>query len=135
MAGTAGERFVTAYNERDWDAMRSLLAEGCAYEQMGHPKRRAEGADEVTAVFRGWAETAPEARGRITSQVEGPAGVVAELDLAGSLAGPFGDYTPTGRPPVAKAALVFKLDADGRVTELRNYYDSLVLYQVLGIQD
>ncbi len=133
MTGVADE-FVSAYNERDWERMRGLLAAGCVYEQVGRPKRVAEGADRVIEVFQAWAGAVPEARGTITARIEGEGGVAIELDLEGSVRPPFGDFAPSGKPPVARAALMFHLDGDGRITELRNYYDSLVLYQVLGIE-
>lgn len=134
-AASAPDEFIAAYNERDWDRMRSLFAEGCLYEQVGRPKRRVEGPDQVVEIFRGWADAAPEARGEVSHRVTGEAGAAIELILWGSLQPPFGDYTPSGSPPYVRAALVFHLDADGRISELRNYYDSLVLYQLLGIQE
>lgn len=134
MAG-APEDFVAAYNDRDWERMRGLFATGCVYEQVGHPKRVAEGPGAVVDAFRAWAETAPEAKGEITGSVAAERGAALELDLQGSPQAPFGDFTPTGTHPVARAVLVFELDDGGQIKGLRNYYDSLVLYQVLGIQD
>lgn len=133
-AGPAGE-FIAAYNAREWDRMRSLFAESCVYEQVGRPKRRVEGPDEVVEIFKGWAEAGPDARGEVADQVIGEAGAAIELILWGSLEPPFGDYTPSRQPPFVRAALVFHFDSDGQIQELRNYYDSLVLYQLLGIQE
>jgi steroid delta-isomerase-like uncharacterized protein len=129
------DEFIAAYNAREWDRMRSLFAEACLYEQVGRPKRRVEGPDEVVEIFKGWAEAAPDARGEVADRVIGEASTAIELVLWGSLEPPFGDYTPAGQPPFVRAALVFHCDPDGRIRELRNYYDSLVLYQLLGIQE
>ena len=134
-AAGAPDEFIAAYNGREWDRMRSLFAEGCVYEQVGRPKRHVEGPDAVVEIFRGWAEAGPEARGEVADRVVGEAGAAIELILWGTLEAPFGDYTPSRTPPYVRAALVFHLDADGRIRELRNYYDSLVLYQLLGIQE
>jgi steroid delta-isomerase-like uncharacterized protein len=140
VAGTAAaagapDEFIAAYNARDWERMGSLFASGCVYEQVGRPKRKVEGPDSVVEIFKGWAEAAPGARGEVADRVVGETGAAIELILWGSLEPPFGDYTPSGSPPFVRAALVFHLDGDGRIRELRNYYDSLVLYQLLGIQE
>jgi steroid delta-isomerase-like uncharacterized protein len=134
-AAGAPDEFIAAYNGREWDRMRSLFAPSCIYEQVGRPKRRVEGPDEVVEIFKGWAEAAPEARGEVGDRVASEDGAAIELILWGSLEPPFGDYKPSGTPPYVRAALVFHLDSDGRIRELRNYYDSLVLYQLLGIQE
>lgn len=133
MAGTPDD-FISAYNERDWERMRAMFASGCVYEQIGRPKQRVEGPAEVVKVFQGWADAVPEARGQIAGRIEAGDGATLEIELEGKMKGPYGDFSPAGKPPVARAALVFHLDGDGRISELRNYYDSLVLYQVLGIQ-
>jgi ketosteroid isomerase-like protein len=126
------ERFLAAYNDRDWDGLRAVLAPGCVYEEIGRPTRRVEGPDEVLRIFHGWAVAVPEATVEITGRVGGGGGVALEVELRGARTGPFGDFAPTRRRPAARAALVFYLD-DGLIRELHNYYDSLVLYQVLGI--
>jgi steroid delta-isomerase-like uncharacterized protein len=133
--GAAADAFIGAYNERDWIRLGEQLAEGCVYEQVGRPKRRVEGRAAVVEIFRGWATTAPEATGEIADRIDAESGTALEIVLYGSLKAPFGDFTPAGKPPSVRATLIFHLDDDGRVRELRNYYDSLVLYQVLGIQE
>src|SRR5262245_2240501 len=132
---SAPDDFIAGYNERDWERLRGSLADECVYEQIGRPKRLAETGDEVVEIFRGWANTAPDAKGEIVDRVDGPDGVAIELDLLGPLKAPFGDFTPAGKQPVVRAALIFHLDDEGKIRALRNYYDSLVLYQVLGIRE
>lgn len=131
----APEQFIAAYNDRDWGRLREALADDCVYEQIGRPKRRAESAEEVVDVFRAWAQTAAEAEGEIENRVSGEDGIVLELILHGPKRPPFGDFTPAGKRQSVRAALVFRLDERGRIRSLRNYFDSLVLYQVLGIQE
>lgn len=128
----APERFLAAYNARDWDGLRAVLAPGCVYEEVGRPTRRVEGPDEVLRIFHAWAVAVPEATVEITRRVEAEAGAAFEVELRGALTGPFGDFAPTRRGPAARAALIFYLE-DGGIRELHNYYDSLVLFQVLGI--
>lgn len=126
------DAFISAYNDRDWERLRATLAPGCVYEEIGRPRRHIEGAEEVARVFQGWATAVPELVGEITRRVAGDGADALEVEWKGSLEAPFGDYAPAGRPPVARAAMFFYLQ-DGHIGRIHSYYDSLVLYQVLGI--
>lgn len=129
---TAPERFLTAYNAREWERLHELLAPECQYEEVGRPRRQVAGAEQVAMIFRGWAEAAPGLRGEVRHRVTQGDTVALEVDLAGSRDAPFGDYRFAGRPPSARAALFFSLDG-GRITRINAYYDSLVLFQLLGL--
>lgn len=126
------EEFLEAFNEQDWERMRSLLTDDCVHEQLARPKRRVEGADAVVALFQGWATAMPDARGEIAATVVGDRGVTLEIEWVGTMTGPFGDFSPTGRRQSAQAALVFHLE-DGQIKEFRHYFDSLVVFQLLGV--
>jgi steroid delta-isomerase-like uncharacterized protein len=131
--GGATEEFIAAYNDRDWDRLRAVLAPGCIYEQIGRPKRRVEGAEAVVSVFQAWAAALPEGGGTVvTRTVASDSAVALEGEWVGALRGPFGDFSPTGRRPKVGVALFFYL-GDGLIRELRTYYDSLAVYQVLGV--
>jgi RNA polymerase sigma factor (sigma-70 family) len=58
-ASPAAERFASLFNRRDWDALRSLLAEDVHLTQTSHPDRK--GRAEVSLFFTIYAST-PEFR-------------------------------------------------------------------------
>jgi len=129
----AAAAFVAAFNEREWGRMRSLLGERCVYEEITKPPRRFEGADQVVAAFQAWARAVPEPRGRVSNAVAGDDQVALEVTWEGSMHGPFGNFAPARRPPMAQGCFVFRFEAD-RVIELHHYFDSLALFQILGIR-
>lgn len=132
--GRAPTELLAAYNERDWDRFRAQLAPDCVYEEIAKPSRRVTGREEIEQVFRGWAAAVPEARATVKAEVSGADGLAVEVEWLGAEQAPFGDFAPSGHPPVARGAIFFFLRDDGLIAEFRHFYDSLVLYQVLGIQ-
>ena len=129
----AATSFVTAFNERDWDAMRSLLAPDCVYEEIAKPLRRVQGAEAITEAFQGWARAVGELRGRVSNLVAAEDKVAMEVALEGPMKAAFGDFSPTGRAPAARGSFFFSFE-DGIVQELRLYFDKLALFQILGIR-
>ncbi len=123
---------LAAYNDRDWERFGDRLAVDAIYEEIARPARVVEGREQIVAVFRAWAEAVPEARARIRREVIGTDSIAFEIEWLGGEAEQFGDFRPTGRRPLARAAAYFLVDGL-EVREFRHFYDSLVLYQVLGI--
>lgn len=131
-ASVVPERLLAAYAARDWPEFRELLTPGCVYEEVAQRPRRVEGAEAVLQVFRVWAAAVPGARPDITRVVVGDSSVALEVEWPGARQAPFGDFSSAAVQPVVRSALIFYLE-DERVAEFHHYYDSLVLYQVLGI--
>ena len=126
-------RFVSAFNERDWEAMRALFAPDCVYEENAKPPRRVQGADAVVDAFQGWAGAVGELRGHVRNIVAAEDKVALEVALEGPMKAPFGDFSPTGKPPAVRGSFFFLFE-DRTVRELRLYFDKLALFQILGIR-
>src|SRR5215210_3246497 len=121
-------------NERDWPAMRTLLAHDCAYEEVAKPGRRVAGADAVVEAFRAWATAAPALRGQAASVVAANDRVALEVVLeGGAVDSPFGDFSSADRLPAALGSMFFAFE-DRLVRELHLYFDALALFQILGIR-
>jgi steroid delta-isomerase-like uncharacterized protein len=132
MSAELVEAWVAAYNDRDWEAMRAVLAADCVYEEIVKPPRRFEGADAIVDVFEAWAKAMPDPHSRVVSLVGDGERMALEFALEGTDS-PFGDFRPSGRKPATFGAIFFTF-ADGRITGLRAYLDSLALFQVMGIR-
>src|SRR3954447_20868265 len=126
------ERWVASYNDRDWKAMRDVLATDCVYEEIVKPPRRFEGAEAIVDVFEAWAKAMPDPHSRIVSLVGDDERMALEFALEGTES-PFGDFAPSGRRPATFGAIFFTFRA-GRIAALRAYLDTLALYQVMGIR-
>jgi hypothetical protein len=50
---------ITAYNQKDWNAVAAVLAPGCVYDEVA-THRRAQGVSEIMAAWRGWATALPD---------------------------------------------------------------------------
>jgi steroid delta-isomerase-like uncharacterized protein len=101
-------------------------------EEIGTPRRRIEGRGQIVEAFRAWAKAIPDASGVVTDVVAEDGKVAIEVRWEGTMTGPFGDFSPTGRRQRARAALFFHFEGE-RIRELRHYYDSQVIFQLLGI--
>jgi steroid delta-isomerase-like uncharacterized protein len=126
------EAWVAAYNGREWDAMRDVLASDCIYEEIVKPPRRFVGAGAIVEVFEAWATAMPDPHARVVALVGDDERMAMEFSLEGAES-PFGDFRPSGRKPQTFGAIFFTFGG-GRITALRAYLDTLALYQVMGIR-
>jgi len=53
---------VTAYNEKDWNTIRDLLAADAEYDEKA-TSRRLEGCGPIIEALQGWAEAFPDSKG------------------------------------------------------------------------
>jgi predicted ester cyclase len=103
------------------------------YEEITRPPRRAEDADQIVRLFQAWAKALPDPQVSVKSAIAEGDNVAVELRVIGAMHGPFGDFSPRRKPQVMCGA-VFCSYEGGLIKELRNYFDSLALFQVLGIR-
>jgi hypothetical protein len=52
---------VTAYNEKDWNKTRDMLAADAVYDEKA-TNRRLEGAGQIIEAFQGWANAFPDSK-------------------------------------------------------------------------
>ena len=59
---------VTAYNKKNWNEMRDLLAADAVYDEKA-TSRRLEGSGQIIEALQGWAQAFPELEGDIHTRV------------------------------------------------------------------
>jgi steroid delta-isomerase-like uncharacterized protein len=128
-------RYLEAFNARDWAAHSDLLAEDVVMEVPGTGERH-EGREAVTASERAWTDAFADGRIDIDHLAAGGDTVVAEYTGTGThtgpLGGPEGEIAATGRHGSLKLCDVFVI-RDGRIAEVREYFDTLALLTQLGL--
>jgi steroid delta-isomerase-like uncharacterized protein len=125
---------VEAFNERDWNRFREILAPNAVYDEVG-TGRKSIGRDEIVSTIRGWTEAFSNVKATINSTLALDDRVLIEVTYKGTqdgeLAGPTGSIPPTDRPITTRCAQVCRV-SEGRIVEMRNYFDMLSMLQALN---
>jgi steroid delta-isomerase-like uncharacterized protein len=126
---------LNAYNEKNWDKLRTLLTSDFIYDEVG-TSRKAQGIEQVITLWQGWATALPDSKCTFDNAVVSGDTVVFELTWRGTHKGqlqtPKGPIAPTGKRIEIRACNVAQLD--GEKTKLqRHYFDMATLLQQLGV--
>ena len=125
---------VIAYNEKNWDAVRATLTSDAVYDEVS-TARRAQGVDDILALWRGWAAALPDSKATFHYAVASGNTVVLELTWRGTHTGPLqtpkGEIAPTGKQVDLRACQVIEL-VGGQVQSIRQYFDIGTLLQQIG---
>lgn len=125
---------ITAYNQKDWNAVAMVLAPGCVYDEVA-THRRVQGVNEIMAAWRGWATAIPDSNASFDSVSVSGNTVTLELTWRGAQTGPLetpgGALPPSGRTMEIRACQIVEV-ADGKVQSVRHYFDMATLLQQLG---
>jgi steroid delta-isomerase-like uncharacterized protein len=125
---------IIAYNEKDWNAVATVLASGCVYDEVPS-RRRVQGISDITAAWQGWATALPDSKASFDSVSVSGNTVTLELTWRGTQNGPLqtpgGAVPPSGRTIEVRAVQVVDV-ADGKVQAVRHYFDMATLLQQLG---
>lgn len=125
---------VEAFNERDWNRFRELLAPNAVYDEVG-TGRKSIGRDEIVGTIRGWTEAFSNVKATINNTLALDDRVLIEVTYKGTqdgeLTGPTGSIPPTDRSMTTRCAQVCRI-SEGRVVEMRNYFDMLSMLQALN---
>ena len=125
---------ITAYNQKDWNAVTDVLAPGCVYDEVG-THRRIQGINDILTAWRGWATALPDSNATFDNVSVSGNTVTLEITWRGTHNGPL--QTPTGALPASgrkmelRACQVVDV-ADGKVQAVRHYFDMATLLQQLG---
>src|SRR6478752_6556526 len=125
---------VTAYNEKDWDKTRDMLAADAVYDEKA-TGRRLEGAGQIIEAFQGWANAFPDSKATFIREFASGDTAVLELVWKGVHTGPL--QTPTGTIPASNKPLelpacqVFQIEG-GKVTNFSQYFDMLTMLTQIG---
>jgi steroid delta-isomerase-like uncharacterized protein len=128
---------VTAYNEKDWDKTRGLLAADAVYDEKA-TNRHLEGAGQIIEAFQGWADTFPDSKATFIREFASGDTAILELVWKGVQTGPL--QTPTGAIPASNkpiempACEVFRIQG-GKIQSASHYFDLLTLLKQIGAME
>jgi steroid delta-isomerase-like uncharacterized protein len=126
---------VTAYNEKDWNKTRDMLAADAVYDEKA-TNRRLQGAGQIIEAFQGWASAFPDSKATFIREFASGDTVVLELVWKGVHTGPL--QTPTGAIPASNkpielpACEVFRIEGE-KIKSSSHYFDMLTLLQQIGV--
>jgi len=125
---------VTAYNEKDWNKTRDMLAADAVYDEKA-TNRRLEGAGQIIEAFQGWANAFPDSKATFIREFASDDTAVLELVWKGVHTGPL--QTPTGTIPASNkpievpACEVFRVEGE-KIKSSSHYFDMLTLLKQIG---
>ena len=125
---------VTAYNKKDWNELRNLLAADAVYDEKA-TNRRLEGSGQIIEALQGWAQAFPDSKGTFIREFASNDTAILELVWKGVHTGPL--QTPTGAIPASNkpievpACEVFRVEG-GKVRSMSHYFDMLTLLNQIG---
>lgn len=126
---------VNAYNEKDWDKARRMLAPDCVYDEIA-TNRKARGVDETLSLWQGWAKAIPDSKASFDNHIVKDNMVVLEITWRGTHNGPLqtprGEIAPTGRRFELRACQVIEVSGE-RAKTIRQYFDMNTLFQQLNV--
>jgi steroid delta-isomerase-like uncharacterized protein len=120
-----------AFNSRDWEAMRALVAPDTIYDD--HPRGLTlQGVDNFVAWVQEWAAGMSDARIEEARYLDAGTHSVCMFRGRGINDGPMGPANATGRPLDLAFCEILRVE-DGRVTGGDAYYDALTMLSQLGV--
>ncbi|MFP2927706.1 ester cyclase [Pyxidicoccus sp. 3LG] len=124
--------FYRAFNEKDLELLRSTMHPDAIMQSIPFDE-----TEKLIDHCESWATAIPDAQVDLTNLIAQGDHVIAELTGRGTHAGPFpgpGGVTipPSNRPLEVRLIEVFEL-RDGKIAEMRQYYDALTFMTQLGI--
>jgi steroid delta-isomerase-like uncharacterized protein len=126
---------LLGFNEKDWKAVRAAITPGFVYDEVA-TGRTARGADDVIALWQGWASAFPDARASFHRELSSGDSVVFEVTWRGTHQGPLqtpeGAVPPTGKRIEVRACFVVDMQDDKPARE-RHYFDMGTLLQQIGV--
>jgi steroid delta-isomerase-like uncharacterized protein len=129
------KRTLDAFGASDWDAYKATLAPGVIYEEIA-TRRRVTSADELVTINKGWKSAFPDAKGTVKSFYAANDCAIAEVEWEGThkgaLEGPFGALRASNKRVRLPAVLIHKVK-DGKIVEVRHYFDLFGMLQMLGV--
>jgi steroid delta-isomerase-like uncharacterized protein len=126
---------ILAFNEKNWDAVKVSVSPDFVYDEVAN-SRKAQGVDEVIALWQGWATAFPDAKATFERELASGDTVVLEVTWRGTHKGPL--LTPdaplpaTGNRIDVRACMIVEV-ANDRATVQRHYFDMATLLQQLGV--
>ena len=125
---------TTAYNEKNWDKVKALLADKGLYDEKASG-RRFQGSAQVIQAWQGWAKAFPDSKATFVAEYASGNTAVLEVVWKGVHTGPLqmptGTIPPSNKPIEVPACQVIKVEGD-KVTSFTHYFDMLALLTQIG---
>jgi steroid delta-isomerase-like uncharacterized protein len=132
----AAKASIVAYNEKNWDALSTIVTTDFEYDEVA-TNRRVVGTANVITAWKGWATALPDSKASFDAAHVGGNTVTLEMTWRGTQNGPLqtpgGEIPATGRKIEVRAAQVVELTPDGKTRRVRHYFDMLTLLTQLGV--
>ena len=128
------EAQVIAYNEKNWDKVRTVLVEKGIYDEKA-TGRRLQGVDQIIETWQGWAKAIPDSKATFVGEYA--CGDIAVLELVwkgvhtGPLQTPSGAIPASNKPIEVPACQVVKVEG-GKVQSVSHYFDMATLLTQIG---
>lgn len=124
-------RTAGAFNRRDWDALRAMIATGASYTDHARGVT-AHGPDEIVELLSSWSAAFSDAR--IEETVYHDAGDVSVCCFVGRGTQdlPLGPFPPSNNFTETAFCEVLRFDDSGKITAGQVFYDQLGLLTRLG---
>jgi steroid delta-isomerase-like uncharacterized protein len=129
------KKSVIAYNEKDWDKVRSCVAEKAVYDEKA-TARRLQGLNAIIEAWQGWAKAFPDSKATFVSEHVAGETVVLELVWKGVHSGPLqmptGTIPPSNKPIELPACQVVKVEGT-KVQNVSHYFDMATMLKQIGV--
>ncbi len=124
-----------AYNDKNWGAVKASITPNFVYDEVA-TQRKAQGVDQVLALWQGWAVAFPDSKGSIDNAYVSGDTVVLEITWRGTHQGPLptpkGSIPPTGKRIEFRSCVVCEI-ADEKAKLQRQYFDMATMLQQIGV--
>ena len=131
----AAKASIIAYNNKDWDAVRRVVAPGLVYDEVS-TNRKVQGIDEVLTIWKGWAAAFPDSKATFGDAYVSGDTVILELTWRGSHTGLLrtaaGDIPATGKHIELRSCQIIDV-TDGKTERVRQYFDMATLMAQIGV--
>jgi steroid delta-isomerase-like uncharacterized protein len=126
---------IEAFNQSDWEAVRSAIGPGYVYDETG-TGRRIDDIDELIGALQAWKAAFPDIKGEITRTLVAGDTVAMEISWRGTQTGDLD--TGAGVIPASNnygevwATMWQRWDDDGKLVAERHHLDMLTMLGNIG---
>jgi steroid delta-isomerase-like uncharacterized protein len=126
---------ITAYNNKNWEAVKEALAADVVYDEAG-TQRRVKGLEDVVSAWKGWAKALPDSKASFDKETVSGNTAVIEVTWRGTHSGPLQlpgkEIAATGKKIELRACQVIEVSG-AKVQAIRHYFDMVTMLRQLGI--
>lgn len=126
------QRFASAINAADWDALDELLTEDFRRHSQATPDVQVNSREEFKQLQESFLESIPDQHISEEMLIAEGDKVACYATYSGTQTGPMGEFPITGKPVEIKFLSIFRIE-EGRIAELWVEWDNLAMLAQLGL--